>query len=96
MVTNVLQSSGIYAESLCEVVVIRKIPILFILLLLILCMTPKADAATLSSKAGAVTTSGSALNVRSQPSSGAAVVASLKKGSYITLLSKSGSWWQVE
>lgn len=96
MVTNVLQSSGIYAESLCEVVVIRRIPILFILLLLILCMTPKADAATLSSKAGAVTTSGSALNVRSQPSSGAAVVASLKKGSYITLLSKSGSWWQVE
>ena len=60
------------------------------------CLAPEAGAATLSSKAGAVTTSGGALNVRSQASSGAPVVASLKKGSYITLISKSGSWWKVE
>lgn len=59
-------------------------------------MAPKAEAATLSSKAGAVTTSSTKLNVRAEASSGSAVVASLKKGSYITLISKSGSWWKVE
>lgn len=50
----------------------------------------------MASMAGAVTTSGGNLNVRSQPKSGSAVVASLKKGSYITLIEKSGSWWRVE
>ena len=65
-------------------------------LLCLLCLAPRAEAATLRSKAGAVTTSGGSLNVRSQPSSGAAVVASLKKGSYITLMEKNGSWWRVE
>lgn len=64
--------------------------------MLLLCAVPEAHAASLSSKAGAVTTSSGALNVRSQASSGAAVVATLKKGSYITLISKSGSWWKVE
>lgn len=79
-----------------EVIVIRKISILILLLVLMISMAPEADAAALSSKAGAVTTSGSALNVRSAPSSGSAVVASLKKGSYITLIEKTGSWWKVE
>lgn len=91
-----LQSPGIYADFKREVVVIRKIPTLFIIFLFLLCITPKAQAATLSSKAGAVTTSGGNLNVRSSASSGSSVVASLKKGSYITLLEKSGSWWRVE
>ena len=50
----------------------------------------------MSSKAGAVTTSSGSLNVRAQASSGSSVVATLKKGSYITLISKSGSWWKVE
>lgn len=59
-------------------------------------MAPRAQAAQLSSKAGAVTTTGGSLNVRASASSGASVVASLKKGSYITLISKSGSWWKVE
>lgn len=83
----------------CEVVVIRKFQSLFVLCLLIFglfCSAPNASAATLTSKAGAVTTSSGSLNVRSQPASGASIVASLKKGSYITLLSKSGSWWHVE
>lgn len=61
-----------------------------------LCTAPQAQAATMSSKAGAVTTSSGSLNVRAQASSGASVVATLKKGSYITLISKSGSWWKVE
>lgn len=54
------------------------------------------DAATLNSKAGAVTISEGYLNVRAKASTGSAVVSTLRKGSYITLISKSGSWWQVE
>ena len=56
----------------------------------------KASAAEESSTAGIVATASSRLNVRSSPSTGAAVVASLGKGSYVTLISKSGSWWKVE
>lgn len=56
----------------------------------------QAEAATLSSKAGAVTISEGYLNVRAKASTGSAVVSTLRKGSYITLISKSGSWWQVE
>lgn len=53
-------------------------------------------AAGAGSTAGVVSVSWGSLNVRSSPSTGAAVVASLSKGSYVTLLSKSGDWWQVE
>lgn len=55
-----------------------------------------ANAASLDSKAGVVSTSAGALNVRSSASASAAKVASLSKGSYVTLISKSGSWWKVE
>lgn len=56
----------------------------------------RADAADLNSKAGAVTTATGTLNVRKTASSAAPKVASLKKGSYITLLSRTGDWWYVE
>ena len=46
-------------------------------------------------KAGAVTTSGGSLYVRSGPSASAAVVSSLRKGSYVTLYEKVGDWWKV-
>lgn len=59
-------------------------------------MPVKANAATLDSSAGIVATSSGRLNVRSGASSESAVVASLAKGSYVTLISKSGSWWYVE
>lgn len=62
----------------------------------VLAMPLRAEAATASSKAGAVTTSSGPLNVRASASSGASVVATLKKGSYVTLIGKTGSWWQVE
>lgn len=65
-------------------------------LILLLFAAPEAGAASLSAKAGAVTTSSGSLNVRAQASSGATVVATLKKGSYITLISKTGVWWKVE
>lgn len=54
------------------------------------------QAADASSKPGIVSTSGSSLNVRSQPSTNGVVLATLKKGSYITLIEKSGEWWKVE
>lgn len=46
--------------------------------------------------AGVVVTSSGRLNVRSAPSTGSSVIASLDKGSYVSLISQSGSWWQVE
>ena len=47
-------------------------------------------------QAGAVTVSYGSLNVRSGASTSAAVVSSLGKGSYITLIRRSGDWWQVQ
>lgn len=79
-----------------EVIVIRRLMTLIFLLLLLIAVSSEAQAATMQSKAGAVTTAAGNLNVRAQPSSASAVVASVKKGSYLTLISKSGAWWKVE
>ncbi len=70
--------------------------VLVTLLLLSFFLPVDVSAATMESKAGAVTTSGGRLNVRSKASTTASTVATLNKGSYVTLISKSGSWWQVE
>lgn len=70
--------------------------LLTVLLLGMLILPLKTEAAALSSRAGAVTTKSSALNVRATASTGAAIVATVRKGSYLTLLSKSGAWWHVE
>lgn len=93
-----LQSPGIYADFQCEVIVIQIVRSVLLLMMLVclLRLSPGAEAASLSSKAGAVTTQGTSLNVRNAPSSGATVVNSLKKGSYITLIEKVGAWWRVE
>jgi uncharacterized protein YgiM (DUF1202 family) len=53
-------------------------------------------AASADPSAGVVATGQSRLNVRREKSTGSAAVASLNKGSYITLVTRSGSWWQVE
>lgn len=66
------------------------------LFLLLLALSPSARAATMQSKAGAVTTASGSLNVRSAPGSSAGKVASLSKGSHITLMERSGDWWRVE
>ena len=55
-----------------------------------------ASAATLQSTAGIVSTTSGNLNVRSGASTGSSISASLKKGSYVTLISRSGSWWYLE
>lgn len=75
---------------------IVSLTLCMLLLLGMLFMPNRAYATTLRSRAGAVTTSGGNLNVRSNASTVSAVVASLKKGSYITLIAKSGNWWKVE
>ena len=67
-----------------------------VLFISLLAFSTPAQAANLSSKAGAVTVSSGSLNVRSGPSTSSSTVATLNKGSYITLISQSGSWWQVE
>ena len=67
-----------------------------VIVLGILHFPTKVSAATMSSKAGIVSTSSGKLNVRSGASTGASVVATLSKGSYVTLISQSGSWWYVE
>jgi len=58
--------------------------------------SPKVSAADSSSTAGKIATSQSALNVRSGMGSSYSIVAKASRGSYITLISKSGSWWKVE
>lgn len=56
---------------------------------------PKARAEQKPVGAGRVNTSSTSLNVRSSPSSSAKVKATLKKNTYVTLISKSGSYWYV-
>ncbi len=56
----------------------------------------KTQAANSSSKAGAVDISGGKLNVRSSSSTNSAVVTSLEKNNFVTLIAKTGSWWRVE
>ena len=67
----------------------------FLLIVLLLGLLPvKVQAA--GRKAGIVATVGSNLNVRSSPSASSAPLTKLSKGSFVTLVSKSGVWWQVE
>ena len=60
----------------------------------VLSVTAYASAST--SYAGIVSTSSTGLNVRSAPATSSSVIGSLKKNSYVTLISKTGSWWYVE
>ena len=56
----------------------------------------KSYGATLTSQAGVVSLSSGRLNVRKSASTGSTVLTSLSNGSYITLISLSGSWYYVE
>lgn len=64
--------------------------------MLFACLALPAHAADSNSQASKITTSGGRLNVRSTASTAASTVATLSNGSYVTLISKSGSWWKVE
>lgn len=72
------------------------IAVIVIILAVAVFAPTRAEAADLNSAAGAVTVSSGRLNVRSAPSASASVVTTLNKGGYITLLSRTGSWWRVE
>ena len=52
--------------------------------------------ATATSKAGRVSVASGNLNVRKSATTDSAVVKTLKNGRYITLISKTGSFWRVE
>ncbi len=75
----------------------KKLLTCLLVLFLASAMFP-ADAWALpaDARAGQVAVSSGSLNVRSNASTEAAVVGSLAKGSYVTLISKSGNWWRVE
>lgn len=59
-------------------------------------LTTRAAAADINSAAGIVTVSYGSLNVRSDASSAGAILTKLPKGTYVTLLRKTGNWWCVE
>ncbi len=71
------------------------------LFVLILCISSSffafgISAADASSKAGKVATESTSLNLRKSASTASVVVKQMKKGKYLTLLKKEGSWWKVE
>lgn len=72
----------------------------FISVILILMLVTAQCAITVSAaeeaSAGYVATAEGNLNVRKSASASGEVTAQLKKGEYVTLLSKSSSWWRVE
>jgi len=78
----------------------RKLSIIItavLVFMLILSLVPAgASAAGTGSSAGVVSVSWGSLNVRSTPSTSGTILTSLPKGTYVTLLSKSGNWWYVE
>lgn len=59
-------------------------------------MIGSVSAAADGEQAGIVKINSGWLNVRSSPSTSAGAKASLQKGSYVTLISKSNGWWKVE
>lgn len=56
---------------------------------------PKGNAASRPIGAGRVNTASTSLNVRSSPSSTATVKTTIGKNTYVTLVSKNGSFWYV-
>lgn len=71
--------------------------ILSLIVLIGVMIIPLSASATAADyQAGLVSTSGGNLNVRSKASASAYVITSVPKGSYVTLISKTGSWWYIE
>lgn len=69
---------------------------ILVIIMVIIQVTIHVSASDSAVSAGKVTTESTALNVRSQPSSSSSVIGSLKRNSYVMLISKSGQWWLVE
>ncbi len=76
---------------------LNKASMLILTVCLSFCFTAfSASAADASSRAGKVATESTALNLRKSASTASAVVKQMKKGKYLTLLKKEGSFWKVE
>lgn len=67
-----------------------------VLSLTLIPFTQKSSAAEKIYGAGRIATTTTALNVRSSATSSSTVKAKLSKDSYVTLISKSGSFWRVQ
>ncbi len=71
--------------------------ILSIVVIVGIMMLPiNANASSVEAQAGLVSTASGNLNVRSKASASASIITSVPKGSYVTLLSRTGSFWYVE
>lgn len=66
-----------------------------VLILGVLIVPAQVRAAAADSQAGVVKAVGG-LNVRASASTNSRVLTTLRNGTYVTLLSKSGAWWHVE
>lgn len=95
----------LYASHICKYqdirgdFILKRVFSCVIAIMTVFCLLAPAaevEAASADSKAGIVATSSGSLNVRSSASTSGAAVKTLAKGSYVTLLSRSGSWWKVE
>ncbi|NCC69595.1 MAG: hypothetical protein EOM14_15660, partial [Clostridia bacterium] len=77
---------------------IFKASVTIVLIIALIAALPSVSAKAADSgwAAGIVSTSWGSLNVRSLPDTGGTVLTKLPKGSYVTLLERSGEWWRVE
>lgn len=75
---------------------------ILLLLCLVTVLSPFAaaktvvSAAAMDSSVGVVTTQNYSLNIRNGMSTSSTIIGTAQKGSYLTLLEKSGQWWRVE
>lgn len=74
----------------------KAVTFIITLCLMTMVFVQPTSAATAQSKAGQVNITSGRLNVRSTASTSGAILSSLGKNSYVTLISKSGDWWRVE
>lgn len=72
----------------------KKLIMLFLVLALLVAPIRVHSAQLLG--VGVVTTSTGSLNVRSEPTTTGKIIGTLAKGSYVQLLSKTGSWYRVQ
>ena len=76
--------------------IFRTASAILVFMLILSTANMAAFAATSDSSAGIISLTSGSLNVRSSASTTSTILTALPKGGYITLLSKSGSWWRVE
>ncbi len=74
----------------------RKACLLLAMIIMCGMLIIPSDASSIPIGAGRVNTQSSSLNVRSSPSSNASVKTRLLKNTYITLISKTGSYWYIQ